>query len=59
MWTDALVEEVRERRRKLMAEFDYNPRKFLETLKKEREKYLDRLTCPPKTKSSITIHKIN
>lgn len=49
---DALVEEVRKRRRKLMTKFDCNPRRVLETLEKEREKYLDRLACPSKIKSS-------
>jgi hypothetical protein len=51
MWTDPVVEEIRKRRRELMAEFDYNPKKVLDSLKREREKYSERLTCPPKAKS--------
>lgn len=51
MWTDPVVEEVRERRRELMAEFDYNPKKVLDSLKREREKHSERLTRPPKAKS--------
>lgn len=51
MWIDPLVEEVRERRRKLMAEFDCDPQKFLDFLKGERRKYSDRLTYPRKSKS--------
>ena len=53
MWIDPLVEEVRQRRRKLMAEFDYDPQKFLGFLKRERRKYSDRLTCPQKKKPNI------
>jgi hypothetical protein len=48
MWIDPLVEEIRQRRRDLMAEFDYDPRKFLDFLKGERRKYSDRLTRPTK-----------
>jgi hypothetical protein len=51
MWTDPVVEEVRKRRRELMAEFGYDPKKVLDSLKREREKYSERLTCPPKAKS--------
>ncbi len=51
MWIDPLVEEVRQRRRELMAEFDYDPQKFLDFLKRERRKYSDRLTYPRKTES--------
>jgi len=43
MWLDPVVEEVRERRRELMAEYDYDPKKVLEAIKKERYKYTDRL----------------
>jgi hypothetical protein len=36
-----------------MAEFDYDPQKFLDFLKRERRKYSDRLTSPQKKKPSI------
>lgn len=58
MWMDPLVEEVRQRRRKLMAEFDYNPQKFLDFLKTERGKYLDRLTCPQKKRRLANMKNI-
>jgi hypothetical protein len=48
MWLDPVVEEVRERRRELMAEFDYNPQKIIEGIKKEMEKYSDRLVYSTK-----------
>ncbi len=48
MWRDPLVEELRKRRRELMAEFDYNPQKVLEGLKRQRYKYSDRLIHVPK-----------
>jgi len=44
MWTDTLVEEVRQRRRTLMAELDYTPQRVLQALREEREKYWERLT---------------
>ena len=53
MWIDPLVEEVRKRRRDLMAEFDYNPQKVLEGLKREREKYSDRLIRALKKPHSV------
>ena len=37
MWTDPVVEGVRKRRRELMAEFGYDPKKVLDSLKRERE----------------------
>ena len=43
MWLDPVVEEVRKRRQELMAEYDYDPKKILEAIKKERYKYTDRL----------------
>ncbi len=36
MWTDPLVEEIRKRRRELMAEFDYDPKKVINALKDDR-----------------------
>ena len=48
MWIDPLVEEVRKRRKELMAQFDHDPQKVLDELKKERGKYSDRLTRPSK-----------
>jgi hypothetical protein len=43
MWIDPLVEEIRKRRQELMAEFDYDPQKFLENIKNERRKYSHKL----------------
>ena len=43
MWIDPLVEEVRKRRQELMAEYDYDPKKILQAVKKEEEKHADRL----------------
>lgn len=43
MWTDPLVEEVRKRRRELMAEFDYDPNKLINTLKMEKVKQTNML----------------
>jgi F0F1-type ATP synthase membrane subunit b/b' len=43
MWLDPVVEEVRKRRQELMAEYDYDPKKILQAIKKEEEKHADRL----------------
>jgi hypothetical protein len=43
MWLDPVVEEVRKRRQELMAEYDYDPKKILQVIKKEEEKHADRL----------------
>jgi len=48
MWIDPLVREIRKRRKDLMAEFDYDPRKVVESMKRDREKYSDRLVHPDK-----------
>ena len=54
MWTDLLVEEVRQRRRQLMAEFDYDPQQVLDSLKRKRKEYSDRLIHAPKKSDSTT-----
>jgi F0F1-type ATP synthase membrane subunit b/b' len=43
MWLDPVVEEVRKRRQELMAEYDYDPKKILQAIRKEEEKYANRL----------------
>ncbi|MBM3283341.1 hypothetical protein FJY90_03735 [Candidatus Gottesmanbacteria bacterium] len=43
MWVDPLVEEIRKRRRELMAEFDYDPRKVLKNLKEEKGRYSEKM----------------
>ena len=48
MWLDPLVEEVRKRRQELMAEYDYDPKKILQAIRKEEEKYSDRLVYSTK-----------
>lgn len=37
MWTDPLVKEIRKRRRELMAEFDYEPKKVIDYLRNVKE----------------------
>ncbi len=54
MWVDPLVEEIRKRRRELMAEFDYDPQKVLDGLKRKRKEYSDRLIHTPKKLHSTT-----
>jgi len=53
MWSDPLVEEIRRRRRELMAEFDYNPKKFIKFLKGEKDKYSNRLVQTEKKRKAV------
>lgn len=50
MWEDPLVEEVRKRRRELMAEYDNDLGKLIDYIKKERKKYSNRLIRVKKKK---------
>ena len=59
MWLDPVVEEVRKRRQELMAEYDYDPKKILQAIRKEEDKYADRLVSSTRkakkpTKSKVT-----
>jgi hypothetical protein len=45
MWEDLLVEEIRKRRRELLAEYNNDLRKLIDHINKERKRYKDRIVC--------------
>ena len=57
MWEDPLVEEIRKRRRELMAEYDNDLSKLIDSIKKNRKKYPDRLASEKKKKKTVSIVK--
>jgi len=57
MWEDPLVEEIRKRRRELMAEYDNDLSKLIDSIKKNRKKYPDRLVSVKKKKKTVSIVK--
>jgi hypothetical protein len=54
MWSDPLVEEVRKRRRELMAEFNYDPKKVIKFLKEEKDKYSKKLVRSNRKRKVVT-----
>ncbi len=50
MWEDPLVEEIRKRRREIMAEYDNDISKLIDDIKKKRKKYPGRTTSVKKRK---------
>jgi hypothetical protein len=48
MWEDPLVEEIRKRRREIMAEYGNDISKLIDDIKRERKKYSDRIEHPKK-----------
>jgi len=43
MWEDPLVEEIRKRRREIIAEYDNDISKLIDDMKKKSKKYPDRI----------------
>jgi hypothetical protein len=53
MWEDPLVEEIRKRRREIMAEYDNDISKLIDDIKKKRKKYSGRIKSVKKGKALL------
>ncbi|MEK7396812.1 MAG: hypothetical protein AAB116_07725 [Candidatus Poribacteria bacterium] len=53
MWEDPLVEEIRNRRREIMAEYDNDINKRIDDIKRERKKYSDRIVHTKKKRKVL------